>query len=68
MKSNYHNVSFFFQKVLGSVYFNFFLACLAFFYLFANNCHVSYFKRLKKPKSEKRDIKELMKIICTKVI
>lgn len=51
MKSNYHNVSFFFQKVLGSVYFLIFV--LAFYYLFANNCHVSYFKRLKKNKKWK---------------
>lgn len=69
MKSNYHNVSFFFPKStwLG-LFFNFLIFVLAFYYLFANNCHVSYFKRLKKTKSEKRDIKELMKIICTKVI
>lgn len=66
MKSNYHNVSFFFQKVLGSFYIFLIFFLAFFFYLFANNCHVSYFKRLKK--SEKRDIKELMKIICTKVI
>lgn len=68
MKSNYHNVSFFFQKVLGSFYIFLIFFLAFFFYLFAKNCHVSYFKRLKKIQKVKREIKELMKIICTKVI